>query len=370
MANADDGGAGSVGTTSAGAAAAAAAVMPRATQQRAALELAIGRLRRPDWNALLRKPAQWDVATVITRSLLDRVYEQMHGSIDDAEIAMTDLLSVLWSVKSATDHESWERIGEQCIAHPLRHLIHQDPFAYRCYSKPRGYAGDAVLIDYLYTRGYRLAPPNYVSPLGERIFQFTQEIPAGHAVRRRRDLMAQTIDEVCAASDRPHILSVACGHLREAVLSKAVTTGKAGRFVALDQDEQSLQVVEHEVAPYGVEPVCSSIKALFRGVVAEQKFDLIYTTGLYDYLDDRIATKLTQRMFEMLNPGGRLVVANFVPDIWCSAYMDALLDWKLIYRSSEQMVELCSGIPETAIATRRTYIEENENIVFLDVTKR
>jgi extracellular factor (EF) 3-hydroxypalmitic acid methyl ester biosynthesis protein len=340
------------------------------SKQREALELAIGRLRRPDWNVLLQKPAQWDVATVITSSLLDRVHDKMHGSLDDVEIAMTDLLSVLWSVKSATSPEAWERIGSQCLAHPLRYLIHEDPFALRCFSKPRGYAGDAVLIDYLYSRNCRLNESDQVSRLGQQIFDFTRDIPAGHAVRKRRDLMATLIDEVCAAADQPHILSVACGHLREATLSKAVVTGRTGRFIALDQDELSLQLVEREVTNYGITPVCNSIKALFRGPVSEEKFDLIYSTGLYDYLDDRLANRLTQRMFEMLNPGGRLVVANFVPDIGCSAYMEAFLDWKLIYRNADQMLELCAGVPADQIASRKTYIEENENIIFMDIVKR
>ena len=112
---------------------------------------------------------------------------------------------------------------------------------------------------------------------------------------------------------------------------------QVGRYVALDQDELSLQVVQNELSDRGVIPVCSSIKALFRGELAREKFDFIYSTGLYDYLDDRVATKLTHRMFEMLNPGGRLVVANFLPDIWGAGYMETFMDWKLIYRTAEEM---------------------------------
>lgn len=344
---------------------------PSVPTQRAPLDLTLGQtLRKPNWGALLEKPAHWDVATVVTANMLDRVHDRLRGSVDDVEVAMTDLLSVLWSVKSASEPEVWEKVGAQCLAHPLAQRIHEDPFASRCFKKPRGYAGDAVLIDYLYTRDCHLGEADEVSPLGERIFEFTRDIPAGHAVRKRRDMMAKVIDEVCAHVERPHILSVACGHLREAKLSQAVLGGRAGRFVALDQDDLSLQLVEREVSGYGVTPVCNSIKALFRGPVAEEKFDLIYSTGLYDYLDDRIATKLTQRMFDMLNPNGRLVLANFIPDIVCSAYMEALLDWKLIYRSAEQMTALCSTIPSMEMESRKTFVEENENIVFLDITKR
>ncbi|HEV7299978.1 MAG TPA: class I SAM-dependent methyltransferase [Tepidisphaeraceae bacterium] len=340
-----------------------------ATLLREPLALGLGQARTAEWSALIERPAQWNVASVVTATMLDRVHARLQGSIDEVGPAMQDLLSVLWSVKSASDADVWARICQQCLDHPVRQLIHQDPFAARCFNKPRGYAGDAVLIDFLYTRSCRMSEADDVSPLGERIFEYTRDISAGHAVRRRRDLMATILNDLCATTASPHVLSVACGHLREASLSSAVLAGKTGRFVALDQDELSLQLVDREVGRLGVTTVCSSIRAMFRGPLASEKFDLIYSTGLYDYLDDRIAGKLTQRMFEMLNPGGRLVVANFAPETTCAAYMDALLDWKLIYRNADQMMALAATIPQAETLARKAYIEENENIVFLDICK-
>jgi extracellular factor (EF) 3-hydroxypalmitic acid methyl ester biosynthesis protein len=335
------------------------------------LPLDVGKTRLPNIARSLAQPIRRDVSSIVVASLLDRVEHRLGGSIDDVELAMTDLLSVLWSVKLATDAEAWQRVQTQCLAHPVRQLIHQDPFAFRCFTKPRGYAGDAVLIDFLYTRSCQMSESDEVSPLGQRIFDFTRDIPAGHAVRKRRDITASIIDEVCDAShQKPDILSVACGHLREAQLSKAVAAGRTGRFIALDQDEQSLELVARESGHFGITPICSSIKGLFRGPIADNKFDLVYSTGLYDYLDERIATKLTHRMFEMLNPGGRVVVANFVPDLWCRAYMEALLDWNLIYRNEDQMRKLCSTISESEVAKCTTFIEENQNIVFMEIVKR
>jgi SAM-dependent methyltransferase len=181
--------------------------------------------------------------------------------------------------------------------------------------------------------------------------------------------MAAIIDETCGVMELPRMLSVACGHLREATMSRAVPAQQVSRFVALDQDELSLAVVR-ESASDCIEPVCSSIKALFRGELADERFDLIYSTGLYDYLDDRIATKLTSRLFQMLNPGGRLVIANFVPDIWCAGFMETFMGWSLIYRNSDQMLALTSALPEEDVAGRRTFNEKNANIILLDVRRQ
>jgi SAM-dependent methyltransferase len=341
--------------------------LPPVRRKTIELPLAFAKQRRP--NRWLDSPPLWEVGNVITESMLDRLERMLGGSEEAIEAGMKELLLVLWKVKSTSEPEVWESVMTQCLSHPARELIHQDPFASRCFRKPRGYAGDAVLIDYLYTRNCDSEGSLEVSNLGRRIFDFTRDIPAGHAVRKRRDLMANIIDDVCAGRKSPRILSVACGHLREATLSNAVTSHGIDRFVALDQDELSLATVEQETSSFGVTAVHNSIKALFRGPVAEEKFDLIYSTGLYDYLDDRIATKLTHRMFEMLNPGGRAVIANFVPNLLCSAYMEAMLDWKLIYRDSEQLRKVSETIPVGQIAKLDVYLEENGNIAFLDILK-
>lgn len=282
---------------------------------------------------------------------------------------MTDLMSELWMLRGGVGHELWDEIICLCAAHPLREIIRQDPFSARSFDKPRGYAGDAVLIDYIYSGNCRLGEQEPVTALGEAIFRYNCNTPACAAVRTRRDLVASIIDQICSINDHPRILSVACGHLREATICRSVSSGNAGPIVALDQDQLSISVVDREVSEYGVIPVCNSIKALFRGELAHEKFDFIYSTGLYDYLDDRIASRLTSRLFDMLDPGGRLLVANFVPGIWGAAYMETFMDWRLIYRTPEELDAMACHISESEIARRLTFTEKNSNIVFLEITR-
>jgi extracellular factor (EF) 3-hydroxypalmitic acid methyl ester biosynthesis protein len=334
------------------------------------INLPLGEMKLRASSSLRVAPVHRDVATSVATTLLDRIerrFVEDAGSIDDI---MTDLMSELWILRRDADHELWEQILRLCAAHPLREIIHQDPFSARSFNKPRGYAGDAVMIDFIYSQNCRrLDEQEPVTPLGEAIFRYNSNTPACAAVRTRRDLVASMIDQICSISDHPRILSVACGHLREATLCRSVSSGNAGPIVALDQDQLSISVVDREVSEYGVVPICNSIKALFRGELAREKFDFIYSTGLYDYLDDRIAGRLTSRLFDMLNPGGRLLVANFVPDIWGAAYMEAFMDWRLIYRTSRQLDAMASDIPNSEIARRLTFTEKNSNIVFLEITR-
>lgn len=315
-------------------------------------------------------PARWEIGTVVARSLLDHVHQELLENPENAESAMIQLFSGLYSLRSSSTREAWDQLIEQCVEHPIRDFIHQDPFTARSFNKPRGYAGDAVMIDYIYTGDSSMGGAQTTSPLGELIFRFTTGAPASAGVRTRRDLIASIIDETCTMIEQPQILSVACGHLREATLARSVASHQTGRFVALDQDQLSLDVVRSATADAGIVPVCSSIKSLFRGDLAGERFDLIYSTGLYDYLDERIASKLTARLFTMLSPGGRLLIANFVPEIWCAAYMETFMGWRLIYRTPQEIDALADTIPTEQIGLRRTFMEKNANIVFLDLRRR
>lgn len=339
-----------------------------AFSHRVPLELKLRKLQPSQWDSLL--PHRWDAQTVTAKSLLDHVRIALVDDLEVAEAGMAELFSGLHALRSSSTPEMWKSIVEECVNHPIIEQIHQDPFTARSFHKPRGYAGDAVLIDYIYSGDSQNPSESPISSLGEIIFRFTTGAPASAGVRARRDLMASYIDEACAVIEGPHILSVACGHLREATLCRSVLNDEVGRFIAMDQDELSLEVVKESTAHHGVVPICSSIKSLFRGEVASERFDFIYSTGLYDYLDNRIATRLTSRLFDMLNPGGRLVIANFLPDIWCAAFMETFMGWSLIYRTSGEIDALADNISQEEIASRRTFIERNANIVLLDLRRR
>ncbi len=79
--------------------------------------------------------------------------------------------------------------------------------------------------------------------------------------------------------------------------------------------------------------------------------------------------RLASNLFRMLRPKGRLVIANFLPDIRDVGYMEAYMDWFLVYRNREQMINLTMEIPQAAIRDIILWSEENQNILFLEVKK-
>jgi len=80
---------------------------------------------------------------------LDRIQEDFARGA--ARRAMEDLFSGLLLLRSLASPDRWRRFArEEAIAHPLRRLVHQDPMSRRSFEKPRGYPGDAPLLDYIY----------------------------------------------------------------------------------------------------------------------------------------------------------------------------------------------------------------------------
>ncbi len=298
------------------------------------------------------------------QQLFNGVYDQI--SNHQVAAGMQNLFTGLSQLKREARGEEWRNFATRdWQSHPVKSLIHQDPLTRRAFEKPRGYAGDAELIDFIY--GSRELPQT--SSIGAAIYGHMFEAPAAQAVRARRDIMAERLDAIADEIENPRVLAIACGHLREAQKSRAVAEGRIGEFVGLDQDRISLELLEKEQAASGVKPVWGSVKSILKGETVFEDFDFVYSTGLYDYLPQPVATKLTTKLFGMLKPGGQLMVANFLPGVPDVGYMETFMGWPLIYRSDEELADVASGIDQVQIADCQTFRDPLQNIVFLEMKK-
>ena len=68
--------------------------------------------------------------------------------------------------------------------------------------------------------------------------------------------------------------------------------------------------------------------------------NLVYSIGLIDYFNDEFVVKLMDWIYDLLRPGGRVILGNFHPRNPDKAAMDYVLDWRLIHRDETKMDEL------------------------------
>ena len=246
-------------------------------------------------------------------------------------------------------------------AHELFDISHQDPYSHRAFNKPRGYAGDAVMMDYVYSG----VAAEGTTDLGKAVFAGTTRGSMGLSVLFRRQLLTACINDVASSCTDFKILSVASGHCREiegSLLGNPLLAA-TGRLVAFDQDEDSCNTIKRDYVDYPVDVVCANVrKLLASGNATLGKFDLIYSAGLFDYLTDPVAEKLVAAMTAMLKPGGKLLVGNFAPSSRGRGYMELFLDWKLIYRDSAQ---LCKLFGANAVKTA-SFLDPHGNVVYAE----
>ena len=67
-------------------------------------------------------------------------------------------------------------------------------------------------------------------------------------------------------------------------------------------------------------------------------FDAVICSGLYDYLRHPTAVKLTTHMHSYTRPGGHVYIGNMVPSNPSRWIMEHHLDWRLLYRTHDEIL--------------------------------
>jgi extracellular factor (EF) 3-hydroxypalmitic acid methyl ester biosynthesis protein len=282
--------------------------------------------------------------------------------------ATDTLVAHLSAQRAALPARAWQDYIEQVLLrHPIRDLLHRDPLTLRAYAKPDGCPGDAVLMDMVY---FRKSGFGIVDAIGDAVFRYTIDSSAMRALRNRRLRLAALIDETIREHRDARILALGAGHLREIELVRTVGSRFAGEIVAADQDEGCLAVVQCEYADRGVRVLHAPIARLLDGRLDLGRFHLVYAAGLFEQLAQPPARMLSERMFEMLSAGGRMLIANVAPDIADAGYLESYMDWHRIYRGRRDMLALVQGIARERIAEVEFSFDGTRNIAYLLVQRQ
>jgi SAM-dependent methyltransferase len=117
-------------------------------------------------------------------------------------------------------------------------------------------------------------------------------------------------------------------------------------------------------------PLEGSVRELLKGDCSLGQFNFIYAAGLYDYLLEPVAIKLTQRCLSMLRPGGTFLFANFADSIQDAGYMEACMDWALLLRSEVEVRNIASAAVGARGFDVRVQRQGNGNIIYAWIERR
>lgn len=246
-------------------------------------------------------------------------------------------------------------------------------FFERAYYKPKGYAGDYYMIEMIYRN-----QPEGDGKVGQLIDGFLMEEVPARAVRGRRRLLHQLLDRFCRdrleGDDVIRVMNLACGPCRELFdLIADCDFDERIQALCVDIDPEALQFADQQVNTFVHR---ASVKFMRENVIkwaigrVKQDFepqDIIYSSGLCDYLDERVVTALIKRCYNQLKPGGTLIVGNFAPANPYRFLMDHLMYWRLIYRDA---AELRALFVDTPFGEDVEVVSEPEGVNLFAVARR
>ncbi len=302
--------------------------------------------------------------------LLNLAHQQFLSDVAPQQI-IHEVAGRLHQCRERYHSSVWKEIIPLVQNHPVAAYFLQDPFTHWSFDKPRGYSGDAQLLDFIYGHPSVQDKIAAASPIGTALYDYTKDASSSVAVRERRDILTKYIDDVAnTRGPDTEILTIAAGHLREANGSSALAQGKIKRWVALDQDPLSVGAIMRDFHGTCIEAIDGSVRGILSRRQELGTFDFVYAAGLYDYLVDKVSIKLTQRCLEMLKPGGSFLFANFSQDIGVDGYMESFMNWALLLRTEQDMWHIINSSIDPSLVEAEVFFGENRNIVYGVIRKK
>ena len=283
-------------------------------------------------------------------------------------------------LKNLVDNFSQEehRLHGYYFRKQLWHYILSCPFTARAILKPRGYAGDSGLMRMLYLNDYQGD-----STFSKITHKHAVEHAAAQSVRYRKTLVTQVLHKSKSSwpmpsPDKFKVLSVGCGPAFELEqILKFPQDCADYKFTLFDQDSVALSEaadvasdIEKKLgAAPEVEYAQGSVRLMLFSRKLKQKwgqFHFIYSMGLFDYLNSRVATAVMDRLYRLLKPGGDLVVGNFHVSNPSKYYMQYWGDWVLLHRTKEEFKGLFQS---DSCSTVSVFYDDTGSQMFLHVKK-
>lgn len=276
------------------------------------------------------------------------------------------------AVAVPSDAISYHKAYAQRDLHPL---LLQAPFINRTVTKPLGYAGDFEIVNMM-VRNQREGPNTY----SQLIHKFYVSSRTCQAHRNRIQIVSRRLAEIAKDSvpgEKVRILNIGCGPAHEILdLIQREALSHLLVIELLDFNKETLEATCQSVDAftrgcrdnpefkYVHESVHNLLKNAARPEARKKEavYDFIYCAGLFDYLSDRVCSRLLSLFERWVKTGGLILATNVHPSSEYRGVMEHILDWYLIYRDEIQMGQLVSAEFE-----KRVYTDDTGMNVFLEV---
>lgn len=217
------------------------------------------------------------------------------------------------------------------------------------YRKPLGYAGDFIMMNYIYN--YHDGAYTGATTFERLVNHYTCSIPISKSNIGRKEFLKQQLLSTIERCEQPRILSVGSGPLRE--LTELACEGRLSKpiwFTCLDFEQKAIEYAKSEIEALepakrsliSLEFVLGNVVAMIRSKSVREKlkdYDLVYASGVFDYLSDRLASALLHQLYQSAREKGRLIVVNASLDASSHrGYYELLGEWEMYHRTESEVL--------------------------------
>jgi extracellular factor (EF) 3-hydroxypalmitic acid methyl ester biosynthesis protein len=157
-------------------------------------------------------------------------------------------------------------------------------------------------------------------------------------VRNRKDYFIKTLTDRLSENSNMHLLNVASGPARDLAQLYETIDASTLKTVCVEADKTAINYAK-SLNKTNEEQIEFIHQNIFR-FNTNEKFDMVWSAGLFDYFNDAIFVKLIRKFVGWTKSGGEIIIGNFSNQNPSRSYMELIGDWFLQHRSEEDLVQL------------------------------
>ncbi len=206
----------------------------------------------------------------------------------------------------------------------ISEVLESDTLFGHTYNKPYGYAGDFLLIEKIYQK-YETQDPRF-----KKWDRFYHSHEATQAVINRKSYFVNQLEELIKKKQNINVLILGSGPASDVHSFFTRNNTNKIQFDLLDVDSNALAYAKNKNKNH-LEKL-HFIKSNVVRFHTKKKYDLIWSAGLFDYLDDKLFVFLLKQFTNNLKENGQMIIGNFSPINPTIKVMEVMTEWYLHYR--------------------------------------
>ena len=310
---------------------------------------------------------------------LSDIEKRLRGSSPDKHALFVETMHAFLDIKSACENyelvygydKSIIKNAQIAFREETQEHFTKSYLMNRTRTWPEGYPGDYKTLETTYGN----APMS--DGIGEFIDRYFLQTTLAMAVRERLNTLCELLIEELQQRKDPTVLNVACGSCREIFDIASAFMKSNAKVTCLDHDSEALKYSEDRLKYLSLPENMITYRRYnaFRMVNHDRNVnefgyqDIIYSTGFYDYVEDKDLIRMLNAAYKLLNPGGTLIASFKDCERYSTVDYHWLVKWNAFYqRTLTDMDNLLrqTMIPDITITKKR---DKSGVIVFYLIQK-